>query len=414
MSTSSSVSSLTSNRFAYIIFMAGVCAALHVWKLPPALPDLQRQLGMSLVESGFLLSLVQVGGMTLGVLVGLMAEKIGLRRCILSGLAMLAFSSLAGPVLSGKTALFVFRGIEGVGFLMVVMPAPGMIRRLVEPAYLSRLLGLWGCYIPIGTVLALIIGSWILGVSTWQVLWLVLAAFTAAIGVLIYRQVPSDAAWRASLATGPGDQAVQAPPKALALVRETLTSKNVWLVALCALAYSSQWIAVVGFLPTIYVAEGYSGTMAGFMAALVGGANVIGSLGGGRLVHKGFQPHNLIIIAFTSMAVCTFVAFGVGAPTWLQLTMAFVFSAIGGLVPGNMFFLVLNLAPSRQATSTSVGLMQQCLSFGQFIGPPLAAWVATLAGGWQMTWVATGLLSVWGIYMAWLLGKVMKVRSQAA
>ena len=413
MSTSSSGSSLVSNRFAYFIFLAGVCAALHVWKLPPALPELQRQLGMTLVESGFLLSLVQLGGMTLGVLVGLMAEKIGLRRCILIGMSVLSFSSAASTLFDTKTALLAFRALEGVGFLMVVMPAPGMIRRLVEPAYLSRLLGLWGAYVPFATVLALVVGSWILSISSWQVLWWVLVLLTFAIGVLIYRQVPSDAAYRASVVANAPGLTAEKPPKALQLVGQTLTSKNVWLVVLCSLAYASQWMAVVGFLPTIYVAAGYSGTTAGLMAALVGGANVIGSVWGGRLVHKGFKPHNLIITAFVTMAICAFVAFGVGAPTWLQLIMAFIFSAVGGLVPGNMFFLVLQVAPSRQASSTSVGLLQQCLSTGQFMGPPLAAWVATLAGGWHLTWVATGLLAVWGISMAYALGRTMKNHTQA-
>ena len=414
MSTSSSGSSLVSNRFAYFIFMAGVCAALHVWKLPPALPELQRQLGMTLVESGFLLSLVQLGGMTLGVLVGLMAEKIGLRRCILIGMSVLAFSSAASTLFDTKTALLAFRALEGVGFLMVVMPAPGMIRRLVEPAYLSRLLGLWGAYVPFATVLALVVGSWILTLSSWQVLWWVLALLTFAIGVMIYRQVPSDAAYRAAVSADSSGKAIEKPPKALQLVGQTLSCKNVWLVALCALVYAAQWMAVVGFLPTIYVAAGYSGTMAGLMAALVGGANVIGNLSGGKLVHQGFKPHNLIITAFIGMATCTFIAFGLGVPTWLQLLMAFVFSAIGGLIPGNMFFLVLQVAPSRQASSTSVGLMQQCLSTGQFMGPPLAAWVATLAGGWHLTWVATGLLSAIGVAMAYALGDVMKNRTSSA
>ncbi len=62
---------------AWIVILAGVAAALHVAKLPPALPVLQRELGISLVEAGFLLSLVQLGTMTLGVVAGLTADGIG-------------------------------------------------------------------------------------------------------------------------------------------------------------------------------------------------------------------------------------------------------------------------------------------------------------------------------------------------
>lgn len=50
--------------------------------------------------------------------------------------------------------------------------------------------------------------------------------------------------------------------------------------------------------------------------------------------------------------------------------------------------------------STTVGWMQQCSSAGQFLGPPLVAWVAGLAGGWQWTWVLTGTASAVGLLLA--------------
>lgn len=40
---------------ASLVIAAGVVAALHVGKLPPALPALQQVLGVSLVQAGFLL-----------------------------------------------------------------------------------------------------------------------------------------------------------------------------------------------------------------------------------------------------------------------------------------------------------------------------------------------------------------------
>ena len=52
-------------RAARYVIAAGVVAALHVGKLPPALPVLKDVLGISLLQAGFLLSLVQLAGMTL-------------------------------------------------------------------------------------------------------------------------------------------------------------------------------------------------------------------------------------------------------------------------------------------------------------------------------------------------------------
>ena len=47
---------------AWIVLAAGVSAALHVGKLPPAIGALQASLGITLVQAGFLLSLVQLAG----------------------------------------------------------------------------------------------------------------------------------------------------------------------------------------------------------------------------------------------------------------------------------------------------------------------------------------------------------------
>ncbi|MCX7271429.1 MAG: MFS transporter, partial [Burkholderiales bacterium] len=79
---------------SWVIVLAGVCAALHVGKLSPALPTLQTALHISLVQAGFLLSAVQLAGMTLGLAVGLSADGLGLRRSMLTGLALLCFASL--------------------------------------------------------------------------------------------------------------------------------------------------------------------------------------------------------------------------------------------------------------------------------------------------------------------------------
>ena len=81
---------------AVVVVLAGVSAALHVGKLPPALPVLRDALSLTLVQAGFLLSLVQLAGMTLGLLAGLTADGIGLRRSMLGGLLLLGVASAAG------------------------------------------------------------------------------------------------------------------------------------------------------------------------------------------------------------------------------------------------------------------------------------------------------------------------------
>jgi MFS family permease len=82
------------------------------------------------------------------------------------------------------------------------------------------------------------------------------------------------------------------------------------------------------------------------------------------------------------------------------------FSAVGGLVPATLFALAVRVAPSEHTLSTTVGWMQQWSAFGQFAGPPLVAWVASLAGGWHLTWLVTGASSLIGLALAAVIARL--------
>src|SRR6478752_410107 len=122
---------------ALLVVLGGICAALHVGKLPPALPSLQQALDLTLVQAGFLLSLVQLAGMCGGLLAGAAADSLGLKRTMITGLVILSVAGALGGWAQGADGLMVLRCVEGVGFLLATMPAPGLIRRLVAPARMA-------------------------------------------------------------------------------------------------------------------------------------------------------------------------------------------------------------------------------------------------------------------------------------
>jgi MFS family permease len=62
--------------------------------------------------------------------------------------------------------------------------------------------------------------------------------------------------------------------------------------------------------------------------------------------------------------------------------------------------LAVRLAPGPSTVSTTVGMMQQASSLGQFIAPPVVAWIAHRVGGWQWTWVVTLACSLAGMALA--------------
>lgn len=411
VATSDARSSRTSAQLAAVVVGVGVCSALHVGKLPVAIPALRDALGLGLVQAGFLLSLVQLAGMTLGLIVGLSADRLGPRRVMLAGLLLLALGSALGAWAPDVSVLLGTRVLEGLGFLLAVLPAPGLLRQHVHhPHTLSRALGWWGAYMPLGTALALLLGAPLLSVVGWRWVWLGLAVLTLMAAALLALRVPADGV----VSMGVGDGAQPRRPAAWwPRLRQTLGASGPWMVALAFFLYSGQWLAVVGFLPTIYSQAGYSGHAVGLLTALAAGINMLGNIGAGRWMSRGARPGAVLSLGYFAMALGAVVAFGaVGHPVWQYLAVL-LFSGMGGLIPGTLFGLAVVLAPGKDTVSTTVGWMQQFSSLGQFLGPPVVAWLAMRSGGWQWTWVATGACSLLGVVLAHQLQRAWERRPSA-
>lgn len=392
------MSLLPAQRAAWLVVLAGGVAALQVGKLPPALPALQAELGLTLLQSGFLLSMVQLAGMGLAVFMGLWADGAGLQRSMLRGLCLLALASGLGGLATSVPALLLLRAIEGLGFLLVALPAPALIRRLVPPAQLLGMLGVWGAYMPTGTALALLAGPLFIPAWGWAAWWWLFAAVSLLMALAVWRSVPAD----------PVAHAPQAARAAGPRLRSTLSAPGPWLVALTFGMYSGQWLSVVGFLPSIYTAAGLSGLQLGLLTALAAAANIVGNMASGRLLQRGWAPRSTLWLGFGAMALGSTVAFApfTEAHPWLRFVGVLLFSGMGGLVPGTLFSLAVRLAPGEQQVATTVGWVQQLSALGQFIGPPAVAAVAAHAGGWHLTPLVTLGCCGAGAVLAWAAGRL--------
>lgn len=406
---------------AFAVLLGGVSAALHLGKLPPAVPALQASLGIGLVEAGFLLSLVQVASMTLGLVAGLAADSIGLRRSMLTGLGVLTVASLLGGLvgagaLGGTHAvqwLLALRAVEGIGFLLAVMPGPGLIRALTPPGADKAALGLWGAYMPLGVALALLLGPALIAWGGWADWWWALSLVSALAALWVWLAVPADR----SRPVAPGNASIGWSSR----LRATVGARAPWLVGLTFAVYSAQWMAVIGFLPAIYAGAGVPAAWNAVLTALAAAMNIVGNIAGGRWLQRGVAPQRLLQFGFLTMAlggVAAFAQLGQGTdalslPPALRYLAVCAFSLGGGMVPATLFFLGVRLAPGPSTVSTTIGLMQQASSLGQFLAPPAVAWVAYRVGGWHWTWTATLACSLVGMAVARRLGRIRPAAEMA-
>ena len=189
----------------------------------------------------------------------------------------------------------------------------------------------------------------------------------------------------------------------LARLRQTLSARGPWLVALIFAMYSSQWLAVIGFLPTTVARAGLAAGVGAVLTASVAAVNILGNVLAGRLLQRGVPAQRLLLAGFGAMGLGALLAFGTWQGQPLPLAAQFAallgFSALGGIVPGTLFTLAMRVAPSADTVSTTVGWMQQFSALGQFVGPPVVAWAALRAGGWEWTGAVTGLAALVGMLL---------------
>ncbi len=360
-------------RLAPLILAGGVAAALHVGKIPAVLSTLQREFAMTLIEASFLVSMMQAAGALLGVVGGVLADRFGHRRLMSAGLFILGVASLAGAFSTSAALLLASRAGESAGFLLTVLPGPALLRRVVGPGNLDRILGWWAAYLPTGMAIGMLATSAMNGSSGWRPAWWLYGAICIGVAVAVRIRIPPDPArGQASMRLG-------------SMVGLTARAPGPWLLAACFGLYAGQFTGIFSFLPTIYEAAGIGAATTGLLTAIGVAINVVGNIGAGRLIHGGMRPGVLLIGAALMMAALAAFAFTTDVAFAIRYAAVLVFSVIAGLIPGALFVISVRLAPDPQTVATTVGMMQQGSALGQVIAPPVIAAVATAAGGWHST-----------------------------
>ena len=378
-----------------IAVLAGVLAAMHVGKLPPALPMMRAELGFGLVAGGFVVALFSVLGMTLAVFVGGTVARLGRERVVLIGFACLAAGGALGALAQGVPMLMFSRLVEGVGFIAVAVSLPSVILAAAAPRDHALALGLWSVYMPLGMAMVMLAAPLILETLGWRMLWWGVFALCPLIALALMQQMRA-------LSPAPAPRT-----DALCVAREAMRAPGLILVALIFGVYAMQWVTLMVWLPTFQTESlGVSLDRAALVTALVVLINVPGCLFGGWLMRRGASARGLVITGSIIMGLCSLGIFLPLLPDAARIAVAVAFSFFGGLVPPSLFNSVPPAAPTPSHVGAGNGLLMQGSSVGQFVGPPLVAWAVTLAAGdWRLAAVPMLAACLTAIAAAVFLGR---------
>lgn len=375
---------------------AGVVAALQVGKVIIAAPLLRKDMGLDLASIGTLTAVFSVLGMVGGIAAGGVIARFGARRMLILGLAATAAGTAAGALAPTYGLLLGSRIVEGLGFLLVTVAGPAALQRIFAGGRRDFAFALWSCYMPAGMAIAMLASQ---AFDDWHAYW-----------------------WCAGIAAGVAlvSIAVLAPPtpRGASLswqglrqdTADTMGAAGPVLLALSFTLYSLMFFALFTFLPVLLMEQlGLTLSKAGLYSAIASAANVVGNLGAGVLLARGWRRSTLIALASSVMAAVALLIFGSALPAMTTFLLCVLFSAVGGLIPATLLGTAPLVAPRPALTAASVGLVMQGSNLGQVIGP-VAVGGAIDRFGWTSASFIVAAAGLAGVAVAWRLRHVKGVR----
>jgi MFS family permease len=341
-----------------LLYAIGVLAAGQLGIVPPLVPALQRDLGLSLAGAGMTVSIVTFVGALFGLPAGGWSERVGHARALRIGILVMAAAAALCAAADDANMLLVARGLAGVGYLLVVVACPSLMVSTAESRHHAFALSLWGTFVPAGIALSGLAAAAFADRAGWRIIFAVDAALLA-FGLIIATAIPQT--------RGPRHDERRLSAGALRAAAP---------LSVAFFCFALVFLALAGLLPAWLVERrGLPADEAGRIVAIAAAFGIAGSLLAGRLMRRGASPGRLVAVGLIASTVIAALSFS-AAPVPLAVAGFAVCFALGGLVPAAAFASVPQVATDRRAVGPVNGLLAQTGSLGSLAGPPvLALWV---------------------------------------
>lgn len=372
----------------YAVVACGIAGAINVGKVPIGLDLLRQEFALSLVAAGWVASMLSTLSVFAALFIGVVCDRIGHLRMVGIGVTISVAATLGGIYVEHSDGLLLSRFGEGVGFLAIVIAAPGLISAATHSSDRRFALGIWATYLPTGIGIAMLAAPLLLPFGGWRSLWLLSVICLTAAGIAIYR-------CRNIYVRHP-----ETSPHSLDDIKAAVINPMPWLLGFALCGWAIQYFALIVWLPTFLKEQHEMGQgMAGILSAAVVLIHAPGNLLGGVLVKHHFRRGALINVASIMTAVLSLAIYLELLPDLLRFLACLALSFSGGLISASVISSTETLAKTGRQIGTLQGLFLQIAHLGQFIGPPLVAALVARSGHWQDALWVTGSAAITCLFL---------------
>jgi len=360
-----------------VIWLAGVGAAGQFAKVSVTFDQVGQVYPEAGARLGFALSILGLAGIFLGVVAGVLASKIGMRRTLLGGLGLSAVVSFVQAMGLSFDLFLLSRVVEGLAHLAIVVAAPTLIAKVSPTEKRAFSLTLWGTFFGVAFALFAWLGRPLVDVYGLSAMYLAHGGWMA-LSVLGVATIGL-----------PEEKAQTAQRLHLGGVFkqhwEVYRSPFMNAAAVGWLFYTFCFVSLLTLLPPYIAPEWRTYTVGAIPLT-----SMISSMTLGVWLLRYWSTVRVIQAGFLASAVASFVLIFVPGSPVVCLALA---GALG-LIQGASFALVPELNDTAADRANANGVFAQAGNLGNTIGTPILLGVIAVSGYAGMLMVSAVLLVI--------------------
>ncbi len=341
-----------------ILLIVGVAITIVQYKVPSILDPIMVAYGLTPSAGSWLMSIFTMVGIFLSLPTGGLAKRLGPKRVLLIGCAIIIAGSILGAFATSAWLLIASRAVEGVAFVFITVAAPLAIERYVSKDHQGTANGIWSLWICLGSVIGSTATPLVFERLGLTGTWLAYAALVAGAALLL--------------------AAVVKVPKSIELPQAEVHEKialrdylqlirpNALLYFFGYLVFNVEILAVLSYTPTFLQGQGMNASLSGFASSLPGLLAIISALAFGKLIDRTGKTKAFYLVALIAAAPATFLMLTQSGP--LLWVGAFIMGLIGYGIPVACLTSLPQIAGSKTMMPATMGVLMLVQCLGEFLG----------------------------------------------
>lgn len=363
------------------------------------LPEMLPSLNITKTEAGVIYSCFFIAYTICSPLLGLMADRLDVRRLLTVFLFILGAGTFLMAYASSVVVASLFFTMVGIGAAATWVPVMALAQKWTTDKYRGTTLAL----IDIGSALGLILVSTLLpqiiAIQSWNRAWMVMGGMAIVMGVLTFILVRNPPA--PTSASRPAAAKVTAGT-IFSVYRRLLRDGRLWLIGLAYLLTGFAVMVPLTFLVTYANQDlSFSYEAATRLIVITGASAIAGKIILGYVSDKVRRKYILVLCGLLITAGCAGTA-------WLSGPAFYLSVALFGVGYGAVWALYAACASDyfdRSLSGIIVGLWTVFLGVGLTLSPIIAGWLADITGGLTWSFIVAGIGGLVSVFFLVPLGK---------